>query len=159
MKELTTDEILKRFKNKELTPQLQVETNQVYAFLKVDDREFSLFARIFDGKNLLQLIAFFPKQTSPKSITDTARLLHLFNKELDIPGFGMDEGSKIVFFRCMIPTFQGKLDSEVFDSFYNSLFHACKHFAAPIEAVSSGEISFEDFLKKTVEKQKSNKNK
>jgi len=148
MKDLTTEEVLKRFKHKDLTPQIQSETNQVYAFLKINDQEFPLFARIYEGKNLLQLISFFPKQILTKRISDTARLLHHFNKELDLPGFGMDERSKVVFFRCMIPTFQGKLDPEIFNSFYNSLFHACKQFAEVIDAISSGELSMDDFLKK-----------
>lgn len=152
MSEITLEEIKKRLQEKQLDSKIQSETNQVYAILSIDNREFPLFARIYQGRNLLQLIAFFPTQPLQKTIPDLARMLHVFNKELDIPGFGIDELSRIVYFRCMIPTPKAKLDPNVFDSFYGSIVSACKTFAQSVDAVGSGAISFEDLLKKAQEK-------
>ena len=154
MAELTLEEVKKKLQEKQLDPKIQSETNQVYAILDADDREFPIFARIYQGRNLLQLIAFFPTQPLQKTIPDIARLLHVFNKELDIPGFGIDELSRIVYFRCMIPTPKGKLDPDLFDSFYGSIVSACKTFAQSIDAVGSGVTTFEDLMRKAQEKSK-----
>ncbi|MFQ5729728.1 MAG: YbjN domain-containing protein, partial [Waddliaceae bacterium] len=111
MMKVTLDALLKFLKKKNYDAKLQRETQQIYIILKLEEKEFPLFLRIFEQSDLLQLLVFMPIQIKPGTHADLARLLHLINKELDIPGFGMDENSEVAFYRCMLPTPEKKIDS------------------------------------------------
>lgn len=128
---------------------IQKETGQLCALLKIGDREFPLFFRIYEGGELLQLLAFLPCQLKQSTLADTARLLHLLNKELDTPGFGMDETSLVVFYRCMIPAKNKAVDEEFFNAFLNATQVVCQSFAPVVAAVAYGAMTFEDVLKKS----------
>lgn len=148
---LELDKLLEYFKKKELPAQLQNETNQIVIVFKIGEREFPLFIRIFEGGELLQLLAFLPCNIKNSAVADTGRLLHLLNKELDIPGFGMDEASAVVFYRTMIPVQNQKIDEALLDAYLNSIQLVCKSFAPVIAAVAYGSTTFEEVLKKTRE--------
>ncbi|MBA3722810.1 MAG: YbjN domain-containing protein [Parachlamydiaceae bacterium] len=127
---------------------IQEETQQVYTILKISEKEYPLFLRIFDEGHLLQLLAFIPTPLPTEVVSDMARLLHLLNKELDVPGFGMDEIVGAVFYRLMLPTPKKKIDGEVLIAFIRTIEHVCKMFATPVEAVGHGQITLDDILKK-----------
>ena len=130
---------------------IQDETNQVYTILKMDQKEYPLFLRVFDDGHLLQMLAFIPCQLEKEVIPDMARLLHLLNKELDVPGFGMDEMAGVVFYRIMLPTPKKKIDSELLLAFLKTIEHVCQMFAAPIEAIGFGQATLEQILQKAQE--------
>ena len=152
---------------------IQKETDQVYTILKFHQREYPLFLRIFEGGQLLQLLAFIPShlyadghnQDKPLSaeeirtrqevhapiLADLARLLHLMNKELDIPGFGMDEANGAVFYRLMIPTPKKKVESDLLLALIKTIEHVCPLFSTPIEAVTSGKMTLNQILEKANE--------
>lgn len=131
--------------------EIQTETKQVFTILQISKKEYPLFLRVFDEGHLLQLLAFIPCPVERKIIPDLARLLHLLNKELDVPGFGMDEIAGAVFYRLMIPTPKKKIESDVLVAFIKTIEHVCKMFANPIEAVSGGHITLDDILAKAQE--------
>lgn len=148
---LTLDKLQKYIKSKDIQVELQKETNQLCILLKISEREFPLFIRLFEGNELIQLIAFLPCNTKPATVSDTSRLLHLLNKEIDVPGFGLDENNAVVFYRCMIPVKDNQVDEVIFDAFLNAVQVACKAFAAVIAAVAYGAVTFEEVLKKSQE--------
>lgn len=131
-----------------LQPELQPETNQLYVILKPHGREFPLFVRIYEGNDLLQLLAFVPAVFKQSSAGDLARLLVYINKELDIPGFGMDETSSLVFFRVMVHVHENKVPEAVLDSLLNALQMICHTFTPAIASVASGSTTFDEVLKK-----------
>ena len=131
--------------------EIQKETNQLCILLKIADREYPLFIRIYEGEELLQLLSFLPCNTKTSTLADTARLLHLLNKEIDIPGFGMDESADVVFYRCMIPIKNKIIDESLFNSYLNASQVVCQSFSPVIAAVAYGAISYENVLAKAKE--------
>ncbi len=148
---LNLDNIKKSLKKKNMDAQVQQETQQVYTILNLDGKEFPLFIRIYEQGDLLQLLAFLPFQLKKDTLNDVSRLLHLFNKELDIPGFGMDETSEVAFFRCMIPALDSTYDEKLLESYLDTIQTACQTFSTPIEAIAMGTVAFDDILKKIQE--------
>lgn len=158
---------------------IQQDTRQVYTIFKIAQKEYPLFMRVFDEGHLLQLLAFIPSHLTPnenfsidkkvkrdaagtsehreekKGVADLARLLHLLNKELDVPGFGMDEMAGVVFYRLMLPTPKKKIESELLLAYLKTVEHVCKMFSTPIEAVSSGQMTLDQIIAKAHELEKS----
>jgi hypothetical protein len=131
--------------------EIQKETNQLCVLFKIAEREYPLFFRIYEGGELLQLLAFLPCNTKPETQADTARLLHMLNKEIDLPGFGMDETQDVVFYRLMVPVKDKKLDPALLNSYVNATQVVCQSFATAIAAIAYGGIAFEDLLKRIKE--------
>lgn len=164
---ISTESLLEFMRKNKYESDIQVDTNQVYTILKVNDKEYPLFLRVFDEGHLLQVLAFIPthlKQRNPQEsssqselindkavLCDLARLLHLLNKELDVPGFGMDEMAGVVFYRLMLPTPKKKIDPDLLLAFLKTVDHVCKMFSTPIEAVSSGQMTLDQILAKAQE--------
>jgi hypothetical protein len=154
---------------------IQAETQQVFTIIKVQQKEYPLFLRVFDEGHLLQLLVFIPSHLEPSEgassgkrpthgeanshraekqreiLNDLARLLHLLNKELDVPGFGMDEIAGAVFYRLMLPTPKKKIEEDLLLAFLKTVEHVCRMFAAPIEAVSVGQTTLDEILAKAKE--------
>lgn len=158
---MTPDALLDFMRKNKYEADIQGDTQQVYTILKIDKREFPLFLRIFDQGHLLQILAFIPSHLTPNEqltsgrnsdkhevIADLARLLHLFNKELDVPGFGMDEMAGAIFYRLMLPTPKKKVESELLTAYLKTTEHVCKIFSTPIEALSSEQMTLNEILAK-----------
>jgi len=176
---ITLDSILQFMRKHKFESDIQTETKQVYTIFKINQKEYPLFLRVFDEGHLLQLLIFIPchlesneqyalekkesRSTSaePKSeqqkniVSDLARLLHLLNKELDVPGFGMDELAGVVFYRLMLPTPKKKIEGELLLAFLKTVEHVCQMFANPIEAISSGQMTLDQILTKAQENEQS----
>ncbi len=163
---ISTDSLLEFMRKNKYESDIQTDTGQVYTILKINQKEYPLFLRVFDEGHLLQVLAFIPthlKQKDPQKSTsesplndkavicDLARLLHLLNKELDVPGFGMDEMAGVVFYRLMLPTPKKKIDPDLLLAFLKTVDHVCKMFSNPIEAVSSGQMTLDQILTKAQE--------
>jgi hypothetical protein len=146
--------ILEYLRENNFDAQLQKQTNQVYIPFKVADKEYPVFLRIFEGGELLQILAFMPCNIKSDALNDTARLLHLLNKELDIPGFGLDETAMVVFYRCMIPGKDQQVDESLFDAYLNSLQTICQIFGPIIAAVAFGSMTYQEVLKKSQDSSK-----
>lgn len=151
MAKVTIEGLLETLRAKKKDAQLQKETNQVYMILKHEKREFPLFVRIMGEGELVQLMVFFPVALKPTAYPDLARLLHVLNKEIDIPGFGMDEKAKVAFYRCMIPTLDGEMPETFLDGFLRSIEVVCQTFSPVIEAVGFGVATYAELMKKAEE--------
>lgn len=173
---MTPEAILTFMRKSKYEADIQADTQQVYTIFKINQREYPLFLRIFDDGHLLQVLVFIPSHLQANerfalgkekglsagseesastnqrvTVADLARLLHLLNKELDVPGFGMDEAAGVVFYRLMLPTPKKKIDSELLLAFLKTAEHVCKMFSTPIEAVSSGQMTLNQILAKAQE--------
>ena len=175
---MTPESLLQFMRKNQYESDIQAETQQVYTIFKMNQKEYPLFLRVFDEGHLLQLLVFIPshleasdhnpaekkdlkhhsndfnKQEKRNVVADLARLLHLLNKELDVPGFGMDEMAGIVFYRLMLPTPKKKIDSDLLLAFLKTVEHVCQMFASPIEAVSSGQMTLDQILEKAQQMEK-----
>jgi hypothetical protein len=143
---LNLNKIQTYLKSKDIVSELQKETNQLCILLKMLEREYPLFIRIYEGSDLLQLLAFLPCNTKQSTHADTARLLHLINREIDIPGFGMDENADVVFYRCMMISKDKEIDEKTLDAYMNAIQVVCQSFAAVVAGVAYGAITFDDVL-------------
>ncbi len=148
---MTPDSLLTLLKKNNYNAEIQEETKQIFTLLKIEEKEYPLFLKVFDEGHLLQLLVFIPCQLEPALVPDMARLLHLLNKELDVPGFGMDEMAGAVFYRLMIPTPKKKLEEDILNAFLKTVEQVCKMFATPIEAIAYGQLTLADILKKAQE--------
>ena len=149
MVEATIESLLKWMRKEGFNVQIQRETNQIYCSLKLLNGEFPLFVRIFDESELVQLIVFFPTHIQEKGLNDLSRTLHHLNKEIDLPGFGMDESSKVAFYRLMLPAFNKQIDQQVLKSYLKSVNLICENFGNTVISVANGVTSvYASILKK-----------
>lgn len=175
MLNVTPDSLVQFMRKNKYEADIQAETLQVYTIFKINQKEYPLFLRVFDEGHLLQILVFIPCHLEPNEqfasskkkeqsdshtskhadqkvlVADIARLLHLLNKELDVPGFGMDEVAGVVFYRIMLPTPKKKIESDLLMAFLKTVEHVCQMFSAPIEAVSSGQMTLDQILAKAQE--------
>ncbi len=143
--------LLTELKKMNLDAQVQEETNQIFIIFKHEKREFPLFIRILHDGELLQLLTFIPTHVKKECVNDISRFLHMVNKELDVPGFCLDEMSGTVFYRLLLPTLKKELSNDIFEAFLNTSQVVCKTFSAAIEAISSGVMSLDEVIKKSQE--------
>lgn len=127
---------------------IQQDSKQIFTIFKISAKEYPLFLRIFDNSQLLQLLVFIPTQLSPSTVPDTARLLHILNKEVDMPGFGMDEMANVVFYRLMIPLHKKHVDEDLFMTYLKAAQNICELFSLPVEAVANGNATLNEILEK-----------
>lgn len=143
---LNNEDLLQHLKGQKFDVKMQEATNQLYVIFKIEGREFPMFIKT-DG-TVLQLMIFMPCILQPQAIPDMARLLHFFNKEIDLPGFGMDEGPGVVFFRCTLPTVNGKIDPDLLDNLFISMPRLAQTFFPSVSSVASGATTFEKASKR-----------
>lgn len=155
---MTPESLLAFMQKNKYEAEIQPDTQQVYTIFKLGEREYPLFLRVFDEGHLLQLLVFIPchldsleNKQQKAVVADLARLLHLLNKELDLPGFGMDEIAHVVFYRLMLPTPKKKIDSDLLLAFLQTTEHVCQMFSTPIVAVSTGQMTLDEILAKAKE--------
>lgn len=174
---LTPESLLSFMKKNKYEADIQSDTQQVYTIFKLNKKEYPLFLRVFDDGHLLQLLVFIPSHLKPNEkfsqgersktgressenhhqatmVADLSRLLHLLNKELDVPGFGMDEMAGVVFYRLMLPTPKKKVEEDLLLAFLKTAEHVCQMFSTPIEAISSGQMTLDEILAKAHDMEK-----
>ena len=112
--------------------------------MTIPEGEVPVFVRPITEGQLLQTVAYLPMKIESKAFGELARLLHAMNKDLDVPGFGVDEEAQLVFFRCVLPCPDHKLDIVLLDAFLKTTELACKSFVHAIAAVASGKKTFDE---------------
>ena len=135
-------------------PKVQDETNQAYLVIKHEKREFPIFFRILHEGELLQILSFIPTNFKDESLSDLCRFLLMLNKELDMPGFCIDEASKTIFYRLMLPTHNKELPKETLEAFLQTSQTVCRTFTPVIEAIAIGAMSLDEVLQKAAELKK-----
>lgn len=148
---LNLSNLLQYLQKKEHEASLQTETNQILIPIKVKKVEFPFFIRITNDEKLIQMLAFFPCNIKEGSEADTARCLHLLNKELDVPGFGMDDVNGLVFYRYMIPCENKEFNESTIDRFMTAVPGICESFFPLIFNISQGTMKFSEVTDKLTE--------
>lgn len=146
--DLTQTHLFQFLKENQLDPVLQKETGQLYTLFNKNGVDVYIFYVITSQNRMLQLIAYLPYQLHEKTLSDVARMLHMLNKELDMPGFGMDETEKLMFYRSVLPCFDGKIEEKQLLAHIKTVQLACDSFMHAIGLVAAGSASINDFLKK-----------
>lgn len=152
---ISENNVVKALATQNIKAEPQKETNQIYFLLSHEEMQFPSFIRPLDGGNLLQIMIFIPVNVQKKGIEHLARFLHMANKELDMPGFGMDEASASVFYRIVIPTLEQNIDDMLFNAYIKTCHDVCVTFCTIIQALSMGALTMEEVLanvKKSSEK-------
>lgn len=148
----TIDDLLKFMLEHKLDAKLQDETNQIYVIFKYLEQEFALFIRLYESEEMLQLLTFFPVQIPKERFDVMARMINLLNKEIDLPGFGMDEGIGIPFHRIMLPLFhEKKIDPVALESYLRAIPKICSQFFPILAGTAGSNLSFEALMKKAQE--------
>jgi len=151
MIKVTQHSLLQELKKLNLESQVQQETNQIYHVFKIERREYPLFIRILHEGELIQLLTFIPCNIKPEQLNDVGRFLHMINRELDVPGFCLDENSSTIFYRLILPTPKKEIASDTFEALLNTTQMVCKTFSPAIEAIASGTMTLEEMIKKAEE--------
>jgi hypothetical protein len=127
---------------------------QLMAKLSQNGTEYPMFVRQLDGGNLLQMLTFVPCTIEQESFFDLSRLLHMINKELDMPGFCCDEDSRTVFYRVVIPCLSNQIDENLLLAYINTTKEICGMFGTIVQAIAINAMSLNEMMEKATELQK-----
>lgn len=149
MRPLTTGNLLAILKSFELNAEEEPTTGQVYAPITTQHGEVPLFCLVLDSQLLLQFCAVFPSEVTEKTAPDTARLLHVLNKDIDMPGFGMDEEKGTIFYRIMVPCLNKEIDKELVKITIDAVTNVCDHFMPAVHLVANGDYTLERLIEES----------
>jgi hypothetical protein len=127
--------------------ELQKETQQLFIKHLFNGKEFPLFFRLYKGAKQLQLLVFFPIQFVSSRNPHMARFLHKLNKEIDLPGFGMDEEVGLVFHRTMLILKEGKIDPYQIDIYLDAIKPLCTQCYPVIAQLATSGLTYDEFTK------------
>jgi hypothetical protein len=139
MVKLTLPAVLAYLK-RQYQAELQEDKQQIVFILKMGDKEVPVFVNVLH-ETILQMIAYLPYELKLDGMGEIARLLHLINKQLDVPGFGLDENINMVFYRAVIPCLEPEIDEKLIEAYLSTITVACRSFTGSIEALASGDVS------------------
>ncbi len=149
---LNQNNLISFLKENNFTPFEETTSRLSYINLNADDHEIPLFFVIRNEGEILQLIAYLPFHLKDSETQATARLLHLLNRDLDIPGFGMDEEQGLMFYRLVVPCLNKQIDSKLLLVYINTVQLACDSFSHAIGLISSGSMNLDE-LQREVRKE------
>ncbi|MFN0065633.1 MAG: YbjN domain-containing protein [Chlamydiales bacterium] len=130
-----------------LEPQIEAESGQLYISRVHEGQEIYTFMTIAHAATLFQIMTYFPIALQKTSLNDTARLLHLFNRDVDMPGFCIDEKLGLIFYRSVLPSFNKTLEERVVMTYLGAHKGILETFFTPVVSVVLGQLKVEDVLK------------
>ena len=145
--DLNINALLAYLRENQQEPELQKATDQVFITYQVQGYEVPVFFLARTESELLQIVAYLPYQLPQKTFGEVARMLHILNKELDMPGFGMDETEKLMFYRSVIPCPDGKVSKRLFNMHLGTTRIVCDTFMHAIGMIVSGTMTVDEVLK------------
>ena len=129
----------------------QQENKQIFSTLSINGFDYPMFIRRLQGGQLMQVITFIPCTLEDGTMNDVGRLLHMINKELDMPGFCCDEDSKTVFYRIIVPCLNQNVDEDLFHAYVNTTKQVCTMFGTIIQALAVKAMKLDEMLEKAKE--------
>lgn len=145
--DLNHDSLLNFLRRIGYDPIFQKETDQIYILVKIKEVDVPVFFGVNRESSLLQIVGYLPYQLHAPAFGEVARMLHLLNKQLDMPGFGMDENEKLMFYRCVVPCPEDKVNENLLGMYIGTLRFACDTFMYAIGSIAAGTRKVEDYLK------------
>jgi hypothetical protein len=155
--EVTNKSLMECVHKMGLKTELQEGSNQLMTKLNHNGTDYPMFLRQLDGGNLLQMLTFVPCTIEKDSLFDLARLLHMINKELDMPGFCCDEDSRTVFYRIVVPCISSQIDENLLQAYINTTKEVCGMFGTIVQAVALKAMSLDEMMEKAQELQANKK--
>lgn len=150
---LTNEGLLEYLRQKNFDVQFQPETKQISAHVVVGRESYPFFVKLDTDSGILQLLVFIPYALQPNTAPDIARLLHYCNKEIDLPGFGIDELVGAIYYRCVLVGTKGEIAEEVLDKALRAIPRLCETFFPIIIMSMSGKMRFDTVLQKAKKEQ------
>jgi hypothetical protein len=154
---LSNTELINSLEKFGLKASVQENTNQLLTKFSQNGYDYPIFIRQLNGGNLLQILTFVPCSIEPDAFYDVSRLLHMINKELDMPGFCCDEESKTIFYRVVIPCINSQVDEPLLHAYLNTMQYVCGMFGTIVHAVAIKAMSLEEMMTKAKEIQAAKK--
>ena len=139
---LDQDGILQFLNTLKLSPELEPTSKQVFIKKKHEDQEFVIFFTIRGAS--LQIICYFPYAAPKEKFVDVARLLHIFNRDIDMPGFCLDEREGLIFYRNVIPSLDGSVDEKLALSYLGAQKNVIETFHKAILGVVTGQLKIDE---------------
>jgi hypothetical protein len=139
MLELKLPTILDHIKKEYSDAEIQEEHKQIALMLKLGEKEeknVPLFIGVLHD-TVVQMIAYLPYELKKDAAAEVGRFLHLLNKQLDVPGFGMDEESGLIFYRVVIPCLKPELEGELLDAYIRTIKTASASILEGIDAAAN----------------------
>lgn len=131
-----------------LKPTFQSDNHVVFITMTIEKQDVPIFFAFISGNTLLQSITYLPLQMTEKTRGDVARLLHFLNKEIDLPGFGLDEKEKLIFYRSVIPVIDGEISEKWVKINLAAAKHVCETFMMAIALINSGTATLDAVMQK-----------
>lgn len=135
---LSINEIHKNLLERKFKAEIQSSTQQIYIVFNHAGREFPLFIKVDETNGVLQLLIFLPCTMRPNAPQEVARLLHLLNKEMDLPGFGMDEQANVIFYRLVMLTHDKQIQGDLLNNIITSMVRISGALLPTISSVAGG---------------------
>ncbi len=154
---ISSNSLIDTLKQLGYTAKLHEQSQQVYTSYTHEDNEYHIFVRALPDNNLLQILTFIPCSIAENALIDLSRFLHIVNKELDMPGFCLDEDTKTVFYRVVIPCIGQSLDTTLFGAYLNTSKNICETFGTVIQAIAIGAMTLDEVFEKMAENAKNKK--
>lgn len=151
---LNQSNLIKFLKDIHLDPQIEDQSGLTYVNIQANDRDLPLFFVIRGKDEILQLVCYLPFQLGPDQKSSVARLLHLLNRDIDLPGFGMDEEQGLLFYRLVIPCIGGKIHDDLLRVYIDTVKIVCDSFSHAIGLVNSGSIGLEELKQQALHSKK-----
>lgn len=145
--ELNLNGLLKFLNEKDLKPALESEKGQIYIKSVIRDREVPTFFGIISEGLILQLVTYLPFMMQTETVSELARLLHYLNREIDMPGFGMDEKNGFIFYRLVMPSLDKTFNEKLLELYIGTSKMICETFIDAIDKVLKGTSNVDDLAK------------
>ena len=88
------------------------------------------------------MMLILPVTFNKESLPALSRLLHLLNKEIDLPGFGLDEELNITFYRIIFPAFEHQIHRNLIGTMLISIQNIVKQCVPVIAKAGAGDLNF-----------------
>ncbi len=140
---LSEYEILRFLKAEGHDVQTDAETQQHYFMFSLANLEVPFFVKVDKDNILLQLVSYLPFQVAKDGAPTLARALHVFNRQMEVPGFGMEETEGTVFYRLVYPCPSKQIDEATTRLLIHAAALAIETFLLTLKAMEEQEITME----------------
>lgn len=100
--------------------------------------------------SFIQISVVLPFEIKEGCMGETARILLFYNQGMNVPGFGMDEGSRRVYYRYSLPQKAEQIADEAIIGIVATILFYIETFSPSIEEVASGE-PMKDVVKRSLQ--------
>lgn len=99
----------------------------------------------------VQFETALPFNFSVSASQDVAAFLHFLNRQLELPGFEMDEGNRLILYRYVLLSSEDQLHTDLLKGIIGSITLLLDLFGEAIEKTAVGETTFNEILEKILE--------